>query len=207
MRSNSSGLCWGVWLLVGCAANIAPKADTQTDPATTDESGRITSKQLADGVTESLVDATDDSAWQRFDLDYAREVRDANDDSDWDLAFNRFHIRSNGGASDKGGVELAQLPGQAFATLLQAPSAGFQQDQPDGPADDDDEPDNVFNNGDRDWYDYNLMNHTLSPADISYVVHSTDDRYFKLRIESYYDAAGTPAWLRFPWAELAGPAR
>jgi hypothetical protein len=69
----------------------------------------------------------------------------------------------------------------------------------------DTDPDNVFNSGGPDWYDYNVNNHTLKPKDITHVIASTEKRFFKFRIEAYYDSAGTPAKWRFHWKEIGAP--
>jgi hypothetical protein len=200
MRSTSSWFWLSVCLTAGCAADISPKGD-----ASTGTGEKATSKSLGDGVTETTVDATKDTEWQRFDLDAASAVETDDDDSKWDLEFNRFQIRSNGGVTGPGGVRLAQLSDQSFDELKRAPNEGFEEDREDGPEDENTDSDNVFNGGDDDWYAYNVMNHTLSPHDVTYVVESTAQSYFKLRIVSYYDKNGTSGWLRFDWADIEPP--
>lgn len=44
----------------------------------------------------------------------------------------------------------------------------------------------------------------LVPKDITFVVVSSEGRSYKLRFESYYDDAGSPAVVTFRWAELEG---
>lgn len=188
----------------GCASKLKPKGDVD---AGVDEdlthSGKFGSKSLGEGATETVVDASSDSEWQHFDLDRGEAV---GEDEGWDLAFNRYFIDTNGGVDGSGGVELAALEGQKFADVTQAPSDGFAMDQPDGDGDTNTMPDNAFDNGPQAWFDYDEMFHSLTPHDTTYVVHSTEDAYFKMRIVNYYDKAGNPAQLRFDWAKIDPPA-
>jgi hypothetical protein len=206
----------------GCAAKLRPRKDQgRGDAAVADGgpidrdasldggipvySGKFKNSGKRDGSLSTATDATDDKSWQQFDLDTGRE---ATSERDWDIAFQRFKIKTNGGESGSGGVYVVQLEGQPFDELDQAPSMGFAADAPDsvGDAGDTDlDPDNVFNSGSADWYDYNVNNHTLKPKDITYVIASTEKRFFKFRIEAYYDSAGTPAKWKFHWKELSAP--
>jgi hypothetical protein len=196
-------------LLVGCASKLASHDDRARDAAAGDDagtreaSGAFTHRVAEDGVVRTVVDATDEQAWRYLDLDSRRDDGAA---ARWDLGFSRFRVRTNGGASGDGGVQVAALAGQDFDALKRAPDAGFRADQPDGAEDTDTEPDNAFNSGPEDWYDYNVMTHALTPRAITYVIASTEGRFYKLRIEDYYDSAGTPGFLSFRWAEIDAPA-
>lgn len=161
-------------------------------------SGKFTHRALGDGsVISTIVDATDSEDFQKLDLDsgYA-------DTEDWDLAFRRFGILSNGGISGDGGVQLLALPGADFDAISEAPGveADWSVDTPDGD-DDDTLTDNVFS----DWYDYDVADHSLTPKDITFLVRSTAGSFFKLRIEDYYDDAGTSGVVTFRWARVASP--
>ncbi|MGE0786248.1 MAG: HmuY family protein [Sandaracinaceae bacterium] len=167
-------------------------------------SGRFT-HSVTDGVVTTVVDATDEAAWQHLDLDtgYSVEVGEG-----WELAFSRFRIRVNGGVSGAGGVRVVALEGQDFASLTRAPEDGWTQPVPDGDGDEDTEPDNVFNNGEgdgTDWYEYDGETHTLTSRAVTYAIASTEGAFFKLAIDAYYDSAGSPAFIRFRWAPIQPP--
>ena len=49
------------------------------------------------------------------------------------------------------------------------------------------------------------MTHELKPRPFTYVVVSTERRYYKIAIDSYYDESGTPAILRLRWTEIDAP--
>lgn len=194
-------------MLGGCAERLSPRGfelDSSSEmngPAPTGlpaTSGHFTHSTSGDGtVISTIVDATDTERWQRLDLDTGEA-----DTNGWDLTFRRFAILSNGGISGGGGVQLATLPGEAFETLTRAPGpeGNWSVDEPDGD-DEDTISDNVFS----EWYEYALSDHTLTPKQKTFLVRSTEDRFYKLRILDYYDAAGTSGVLTFEWKELEGP--
>lgn len=119
----------------------------------------------------------------------------------WDLWFQRFHIGVNGGAGGDG-QGAAQWAAGADLSVETAPRDGWLQDQPDGD-DDDDFVDRVFG----DWYDYNPMTHVLTPKAGVYFVRSSDGQaYYAVRIDDYYDDAGTSAMVRITWRTVTGDA-
>ena len=185
-------------VLLALASACAAKLTTSEKS----EHGGFTSKPLDDGSTDTLVDASEEEDWQQFDFDEGKESKAKRE---WDIAFSRFRIKTNGGENGPGGVYVAALPEQSFEELTRAPTSGFAADRPDSDEDADTDPDNVFNSGDEDWYNYNVMRHELSPKDISYVIASTEGAFFKFVIDAYYSDAGDPANLRFRWAEIEAP--
>jgi hypothetical protein len=204
-----------------CASKLKPKGDDKPDAGAASDAGDTDRDAVLDGgipvrtgkfkTSEdkgsllTSVDATDQYGWQQFDLDTGQS---STDDAAWDLGFQRFKIHTNGGATGSGGVFVVQLKGQSYDALEKAPDMGFAADRPDsvGDAGDaDSDPDNVFNSDTDDWYDYNVNTHELSPMDITYVIASTDKRFYKLKIEAYYDNAGTPAQIKFRWKAIEAP--
>lgn len=196
--------------LLGCAPTLTPDGDdagvVDSGPWTGGDippsSGSFT-HSVAEGVVTTVVDATSATDWQHLDMDSGHSVEPS---EGWELAFSRFRVRINGGTTGSGGVQVAALDGVAWDDVTRAPEEGWTVPGPDGEVDDDTEPDNVFNDGERDWYDYDVETHTLTPRDVTYVVASTEGAFFKLRFEAYYDDAGSPAVVRFRWAPVAAPA-
>jgi hypothetical protein len=200
------GLRWGVVLgtvmvLSACGEDIglSPAPDDPTPPDA--NNSRVKSTQDAEGTWTTVVDATSSAAWVGVDLDTRTEVDAARDEA-WDLAFQRFHVRTRGGPNGSGGVAVAVLENTDFDTLRAAPADGYQQDRGGDSAG------TRFEADGDGWYDYEPSTHKLSPkAGRVYVVHGDQGRYFKLQLVSYYDAAGTSGWMRFRWAELSAPSR
>ncbi|RMH39585.1 MAG: hypothetical protein D6689_16075 [Deltaproteobacteria bacterium] len=195
--------------VAGCADDIGPDPSAGADAGTgtdADVPGRIAHTDNGDGTTTTRVDASREGVWVYLDLETKAEVDPAtpDDSDDWDLAFQRFKIKSNGGASGTGGVEVAVLPDADFDALSRAPEVGYIVDAPDSD-DDDEDPDTAFLGGDG-WYDYDPSSHTLSPRDIVYVVRTVEGGYFKLQMLDYYDDAGTSGFPTFRWGPVEPPA-
>lgn len=192
-------------LSTACGDDLQPQPGPQDpDPIVTPQDGaNLKHQDNGDGSFTTVVDATDTTAWVGMDLDSGKQVSAA-DDALWDLAFQRYTVKSRGGVSGTGGVQVAIVQGTTFAALTQAPASGYLTDAPDGD-DVGDSPDTVFNVGDG-WYVYDLKFHTLTPRPQLYVVRSDQGTYFKVELKSYYDAVGTPAMLKLLWAKVAAPA-
>ncbi len=196
MRTNTrSFIPWAALMALGlaCDSSIAPG----------DEGGPIEGNagpnidhEIVGDATLTKVDASDEASWIFLDFESGQQVEVENhgDDASWDLAFQRFHIMSNGGASGSGGVEVAKVEGAGFDEVTSAPAEGWESDAPDG---DDDDMLNDFVFG--DWYDYNPMTHVLTPAPRVYVVRSVEGQAYKIEIQDYYSETGTSGTPSFLW--------
>ena len=173
---------------VACSDDLAPTpgdVDAGPPPSGT----HVTTVDNADGSHTTVVDATAMDAWIGLDLETGKESEA------WDLGFQRFQVRLNGGTSGDGGVELAALPDADFAAVTKAPTTGWITDTAEVLA---------FEANDG-WYAYDPATHVLTPRAIVYVVRSAEGAYFKLAIEDYYDDAGTPAFMKLHWAAIDPP--
>jgi hypothetical protein len=152
------------------------------------------------------IDATFKESWVYVDLDGVKYVPtvDALGAEQWDLGFQRFKIITNSGVSGVGKTETAILDGQDFDALTTAPKDGYVKDAPDATDDADQDVDSPFliRGG---WYAYDLIKHSLQPRDVTYVVHTNQGAYFKLRMLGYYDSAGTSAKPSFRLDPVATP--
>ncbi|RKH59663.1 HmuY family protein [Corallococcus aberystwythensis] len=203
-RACAALLLAGLSTACGDDLQPTPGPEEEENPAITPQDGAHLKHQAhGDGSFTSVVNATDGAVWVGLDLDTGKEVS-ATEDAVWDLAFQRYTVKARGGVSGTGGVQVAIVPGTTFAALTQAPASGYVTDAADG-ADTGDSPDTVFNAGDG-WYVYDLPTHTLTPRPRLYVVRSDSGTYFKVEVQSYYDAAGTPAMMKLLWAKVAAPA-
>lgn len=183
----------------GCAGDIRPDDFGERGPSADPlvPTGPVTTADNADGTRTAIVDATSASAWTHLDLETGAE---AAPDGPWDLRFQRFHISANGGVTGPGGVEVAPITGRAFDAVTAAPAAGWITDAPDGD-DPNLDPDYALEQGDG-WYSYDFDRHTLTPRPLVWLVRSAGGATYKLRIERYYDAAGTPGWILLRWGPL-----
>lgn len=192
--------------IAACGPDLRPDPGNPPDP---EEPGpgptnpQLTHVEHGDGTFTTTVDATSSEAWIGLDLDQRTQANGA-EDKQWDIAFQRFHIRLRGGVSGTGSVEGTILKDVDFAQVSQAPAAGYFTDAADSD-DADSNPDTVFETGDA-WYSYDPTTHKLTPRPQVYVVRSDQGAYFKVQLLAYYDAAGTPAMLQFRWGPVQPPA-
>lgn len=189
-----------------CGDDLQPQPgpEEEEDPVVhPEDSANLKHQDHGDGSFTSVVNATEPTAWVGLDLDAGKEVSAAGDAA-WDLAFQRFVVKSRGGVSGTGGVQVAIVADTSFGQLTQAPSTGWATDAADGD-DVDTTPDTVFN-ASGGWYVYDLKFHTLTPRTQRYVVRSDQGTYFKVEMLSYYDDAGSPANVKLRWAKVAAPA-
>jgi len=185
---------------LGCAGDLDDElgGDAVEPPAEGEVGPDVHSQAREGGGQLTHVDATDEEAWVYFDLETGTQlqVEDPRTNLDWDLAFQRFHVATNGGISGTAGSEVAIVEAE-FDTVTQAPADGFAEDAADGD-DDNEDPDYVF----ADWYDYNPMTHVLTPKPITYVVVTGGGNAFKVALQAYYDDAGTSGFPSFAWEAL-----
>jgi hypothetical protein len=183
------------------AAEQLDQTETPLPDGIASESGSFMHRGRA-GVIETLVNASSETEWQSLDLETGEQTEDK---TKWDISLSRFRVRINGGMSGPGSVEVATLM-ERFDAVTQLPAdAAFRGEEPDSTGDSgdaDSDPDNAFNSGGDDWFIYNLKTHTLSPRQLTYVIKSTAERYYRLRFVNYYDENGSPGQLTLRWAEL-----
>ncbi|MBI4821655.1 MAG: hypothetical protein HY791_35670 [Deltaproteobacteria bacterium] len=182
-------------LAVACADDLNDVPDDKTPETPGGAHVQVTSE--SEGVSQVIVDASKESEWIYLDLASLKEVEvtDRSTSADWDLAFQRYRILTNGGVSGTKGMEGAPLPGASFAELASAPDNGWIVDRVDG-EDTDTDPDSVFNSAhatsETGWYTYDTNLHILSPARVVYVVKTVESEYFALEPIAYYNDVGGP---------------
>lgn len=183
-------------LMMGCSDELG---GTESAPV---GGAQVTHTQLEQGITKTVVDASSDKLWiyLRTSDGAQRDIQTPETDTTWDLSFQRYTIKLNGGVSGSGAVAAQWIEGQNFDAFTKAPAAGYLQDAPDGP-DENDTPDLVFGS----WYNYDFQTHVLTPRDGFFVVQTQDGQYLKLKIEGYYDTAGSPGFLSYRWALIEKP--
>lgn len=162
----------------------------------------------ASGGTETTVTACSGERWVGLDLETKTEllVDDDTPAGAWDLAFQRYHVMSNGGVSGSGGVRIAPLEGVDFDDVTEAPAEGYLEDESDSDLDGYD--DFVISGQELSWWRYNLETHVIEMTGVVWVVESAEGNYYKLELTDYYeDQNGTAAsgYPTFVWAPLAPP--
>lgn len=163
----------------GCAEDLEP------DDKAPDAGAQDTEiEDRGDGTFALTVDATDEEAWVYLHFEEGLVPASAG----WDLALRRFEIDLPDGAYAR------PAPDATLDPAAKAPDDGWLADAGE-----------TYALG--TWYDYDPATHVLSPKDGIWYVSSADaSRYYALRIDGYYDAAGTAGHLALIWAEVEAPA-
>ncbi|MBK6683015.1 MAG: HmuY family protein [Deltaproteobacteria bacterium] len=183
-----------------CAKDLAPPDETPTPGE------RIRHEAQADGSTISTINASENEVWVYLDLESRAEVMVDSPGSSaaWDLAFQRFKVKLNGGDSGAQMVEATKIEGVNFDAVTTAPSGGFTRDAPDGP-DDGNIPDYALTYGassETGPWGYNVETHQLSDSGVVWVVRSVEGGLYKFQFLDYYNDAGSPGHLTVRWAKL-----
>lgn len=185
--------------LVACAPRLEPKPFDAGRPKPMEgDGGLFTSQEAFDGGVAMVVDATDAMRWVYFDFDSAVEVEDLA--PGWDIAFQRFLIKTNGGFSGDGGVEVARVEAMSLLDVTSEPPGPWLVDQPDG-VDEGSSDDYAFHQ-DPMWFEYDVRFHTLTPRPFIYVVRSTDRRLYRVKLRGFYDSVGTSGVMSLDWSPL-----
>lgn len=170
----------------------------------------VSTLTMEDGSFDTTVAALDDKVWIAFSFDSGKEVfasTELEKSREWDLRFSRFNIRINGGVSGPGEVEIAQLSGANYDDITKAPGGGYLSDRQDLDRDGDQnlafrEPNESSDNG---WFKYEPRFHTVTPADLVYIVHAMNGVFYKLEFLGYYDENGEGGFPRFRWTVIGSP--
>lgn len=204
----------GGMLLAACAGDISPDNPVSGVGGLEDEAcSAITIEALEDKSAFRVeANASAEATWVFFDMDNGMEV-DENDSSHvWDIAFQRFLVRSNGGEGGPDTVAVAYTQGSnvTFANTgvpsddgTTDGSGNFRQDEedPDPDAGSNDGNGHVLNSYPVDpeygvneavvngWPVYDDSTHRLSPRpDTIFTVRSSAGEYYKVEFLAYYSS-------------------
>ncbi len=169
---------------------LKPEQTGSNARAALDESSLIPTKiepvEVGNRTTPVItytLDASDIEKWVFFDFSRGSVIEKMERDSlDWDIAFKRAKLLTNGGATNKEGKggalavnlakihEVASVPeGTAFETDYRPYKKPERE-----------------NRALVKWFKYNYINHRLEPKPEVYVIRTADGRFAKMKILSYY---------------------
>lgn len=123
------------------------------------------------------------------------------DSAEWDIAFQRYNVKTNGGTSGTGNAASADLGDLSLETTERATVNGWTED---GSIEDARTGEKQSMNGVLSgWYDYDFNSHELSSKQRLYAVKDArGEQIAFLNIADYYDDAGVAGYLtlnyRFP---------
>lgn len=118
-----------LFLLLSLGLTSCEKEQQQDDDDDDDTQSEVTEKE----VTLSRETDYGDSDWIYFNFKSGEEVAEITPSNyqnslDWDIAFNRQNIRTNGGISGTGLAEVKDLGEIDFTSVKEAPESGYSVD-------------------------------------------------------------------------------
>ena len=141
-----------------------------------------------------VVDATDEEKWSYFDFSRGEQVKIHDASSlEWDLAFRRGKIITNGGATNKfGKAGLIDLGEVSFDAVEAVPSKEFIMDKSTRTE--------TENPALVQWYKYNFITHKLTARKNVYVMRTSDGKFAKIQFMSFYCADKKPGCIQMKYA-------
>jgi hypothetical protein len=128
----------------------------------------------------TTLNASSEKDYVYFDFSSGKPVRILDTSSlEWDLAFRRGKVISNGGASSRlGKAGLIDLGKVGFDTVAEVPKDNYIQDvaartETENPV--------LIK-----WYNYNYFTHKLTAKDNIYAVRTANGKFAKLQFLSFY---------------------
>ena len=128
----------------------------------------------------ATVNASSEKEFVYFDFSSGKPVRILDSSSlEWDLAFRRGKVISNGGASSRlGKAGLIDLGEVDFDTVTEVPMSNYIQDK--AAKTEAENPVLVK------WYNYNYLTHKLTAKKNIYAVRTADGKFAKFQFMSFY---------------------
>jgi hypothetical protein len=141
-----------------------------------------------------VIDATNEEQWTYFDFSRGEQVKIHDPSSlEWDLAFRRGKIITNGGATNKfGQAGLIDLGEVSFDAVENVPLKDFIADistrtQTENPL--------LVQ-----WYKYNYISHKLTARKNIYAMRTSDGKFAKIQFLSFYCADKQPGCIQMKYA-------
>jgi HmuY protein len=140
-----------------------------------------------------VIDATNEEEWTYFDFSRGEQVKIHDPSSlEWDLAFRRGKIITNGGATNKfGKAGLIDLGEVSFDAVESVPLKDFIQDKATRTQ--------TENPLLVQWYKYNYITHKLTARKNIYVMRTSDGKYAKVQFLSFYCADKQPGCIQMKY--------
>ena len=175
------------------------------------------------------LNASSQTEWTYFSFSEGKQVAVTNPrtSNNWDIAFNRYNVKTNGGTSGVGGVEVVNTGSKDFDAVTQYPGAGYQKDEevttPGKPKEGQSTPTTttnsvnkaitgtVMNPDPKGFYNYAPPAQGSSAPHITltkyvYVIKTTKGSYVKIQITEYTNSKGETGYLTFKYDTLTSQA-
>ena len=179
-----------------------------------DDNNEVT-PNVTDNSKESTVDASTSGTWKYFSFEKGAEVTvtDPENDLTWDIAFQRFYIKTNSGTSGNGNGGVFKTDSKDISTVKQAPTSGYTADKKETvqlgypPVNTELSYNSIISGGMKSVngyvaYDPALAAQGKSPYTVNkwvYVVKTAKGEYVKLQVVDYLDAKNKGGHPKFKY--------
>lgn len=180
-----------------------------------DDNNEVT-PNVTDNSKEATVDASASGTWKYFSFEKGAEVTvtDPENDLTWDIAFQRYYIKTNSGVSGKGNGGVFKTDSKELSALKQAPTTGYTADDKKEtvqlgypPVDTELSYNSIISGGMKSVngyvaYDPALAAQGKSPYTVNkwvYVVKTAKGEYVKLQVVDYLDAKNKGGHPKFKY--------
>jgi hypothetical protein len=200
MRWSTTRRLLSLWIIVLSLAGCSSERGNSDDPTAatyqpTPPQPQAVGAQLV-GPIVYTVDARSRDVWMYFDFARGSVVAVQEPKTDaWDLTFQRYVIKTNGGQTNPTGQgALLSLGERDFAAITKVPDkAEFSSDvhPKNRPA--------SYNPVMEKWFNYSYLANVLAPKPLVYLVRTHDGKYAKMRLLSYYCVNKSAGCLTFEY--------
>ena len=200
MRWSTTRRLLSLWIVVLCLVGCSSERGRSDDPTAatyqpTPPQPQAVGAQLV-GPIVYTVDARSRDVWMYFDFARGSVVAVQEPKTDaWDLTFQRYVIKTNGGQTNPTGHgALLSLGERDFAAVTKVPDkAEFLSDihPKNRPA--------SYNPVMEKWFNYSYLANVLAPKPFVYLVRTHDGKYAKMRLLSYYCVNRSAGCLTFEY--------
>ena len=179
-----------------------------------DDNNEVT-PNVTDNSKEATIDASTSGTWKYFSFEKGAEVTvtDPENDLTWDIAFQRFYIKTNSGTSGNGNGGVFKTDSKDISTVKQAPTSGYTADKKETvqlgypPVNTELSYNSIISGGMKSVngyvaYDPALAAQGKSPYTVNkwvYVVKTAKGEYVKLQVVDYLDAKNKGGHPKFKY--------
>lgn len=179
-----------------------------------DDNNEVT-PNVTDNSKEATVDASTSGTWKYFSFEKGAEVTvtDPENDLTWDIAFQRYYIKTNSGVSGNGNGGVFKTDSKDISTVKQAPTSGYTADKKETvqlgypPVNTELSYNSIISGGMKSVngyvaYDPALAAQGKSPYTVNkwvYVVKTAKGEYVKLQVVDYLDAKNKGGHPKFKY--------
>lgn len=151
---------------------------------------------------EIIIDASGKTEWVYFSFRENKIIKPATPETtlDWDIAFMRYHIKTNSGTSGKGKAGAKSLGKKDFMLVKELSEDSFIQDSVKIFKTHSGEEKISVNTVLEKWTSMQGMPPVFVPSDEIFAVKTAEGKYVKLHLKNYYNKEGKSGFITIKYS-------